>query len=164
MIQDEQGASRAPDAVALRKADHLEVRALFERYERLVAEGAAGETRRALAQDICVRLTVDITAEEEIFYPAACAAIGEQDVLCEATAMHRRARHLIADIVDMAPADPMLDERVKVLNERVDRHMAEEEGRLFARLRAAGSDLGGLGARMAARKGELMAEMLEVEG
>ena len=163
MIRDEQVASGAPDAVALRVADHLEVRALFDQYEKLVTEGAVGETRRALAQDICVRLTVDITAEEELFYPAARAAIGEQDVLCEATAMHRRARYLIADIVDMAPADPMLDESVKVLNERVDRHMVEEEGRLFARLRAAGSDLDVLGSRMAARKSELMAEMLEVE-
>jgi len=38
-----------------------------------------------------------------------------------------------------------------------------EPRRLFPRLRAAGSDLGTLGARMSKRKGELMAEMLEVE-
>ena len=52
-------------------ADHLEVNALFERYERLVTEGAVGEARRALAETICMALTVHITAEEELFYPAA---------------------------------------------------------------------------------------------
>jgi hypothetical protein len=166
MFQDQRVHAPSPgtDAVALRMADHLEVQGLFERYGTLVAEGAAGEARRDLAQDICVALTVHITAEEELFYPAAFAAIGAQDVLDEASTLHRSARHLIADIVDMAPLDPLLDATVKTLGERIDRHMQEEDAWLLPKLRGADLDLGALGARMAERKGELLAEMEVAEG
>ena len=160
MVQDKQaGVTSAPDAVALRLADHLEVNALFERYERLVTEGAVGEARRALAETICVALTVHITAEEELFYPAAREAIGTHDILHEATAAHHSARHLIADIVSMTTVDPQLDATVRVLRERVDHHIRQEEGLLFSKLKTAGLDLGALGARIAERKGELRAEM-----
>jgi hypothetical protein len=165
MFQDKrvQANSPASDALSLRMTDHREIQALFAQYDRLVTQGAIGEARRALAETICMTLTVHITAEEELFYPAAFGAIGDQDVLREAAAMHHSARHLIADIVDMTSSDPMLDTSIKLLNERVDHHMLEEQRRLFPRLRTAGSDLGLLGARITERKGELMAEMHETE-
>ena len=153
----------APDAVAMRLADHQELQALFGQYDRLVSDGAEGETRLALAETICVTLTVHITAEEELFYPAALGAMGAQDVLHEATAVRQGSRHLIADIVNMSPADPRLDATVKALGERVDRRMQEEAGRLFPKLRMTGMDLDTLGARIAERQGELMAEMEEAQ-
>ena len=162
MIEDKQVREASPataDAVALRLADHEEVKALFERYERLVTAGAMGETRHELAETICVALTVHITAEEELFYPAALGAIGAHDVLHKASAVHHSSRHLIADIVNMTPVDPRLDATVKALGEGVDQHMREEQGGLFPKLRTAGLDLGALGVRIAERKSELMAEM-----
>jgi len=165
MIQDKRvhAMSPAADAVALRMADHEEVKSLFARYDRLVIDGAAGESRHELAESICVALTVHITAEEELFHPAALGAIGAQDVLREATAAHLGARHLIADIVNMTPVDPLLDATVKALGQRVERHMRQQEEGLIPKLRAAGLDLGVLGARIAERKSELRAEMEEVE-
>jgi hypothetical protein len=164
MVQDKQAAvNSAPDAVALRMADHLEVDALFERYERLVSDGAVGAARRKLAETICVTLTVHITAEEELFYPAAREAIGTHDILHEASAVHHSARHLIADIVNMATVDPLLDATVRELRGRVGHHVRREEGLLFAKLKTAGVDLGALGARIVERKSELRAEMEEVE-
>jgi hypothetical protein len=151
--------SPAADAVALLMADHEEVKALFARYDRLVIDGAASESRHELAESICVALTVNITAEEEIFYPAACAATGAHDVLQETAIGHHGSRHLIADIVNMAAADPALDATVRVLGEGVDQRIREAQGRLFPKLMTAGVDLGALGARIAERKGELMAEM-----
>ena len=162
-VQDKQAVvTPGPDAVALRMADHLEVDALFERYERLVSDGAAGDARRKLAETICVTLTVQITAEEELFYPAAREAIGTHDILHEASAVHNDARHLIADIVNMATVDPLLDATVRELRGRVDHHIQREEGQLFSKLKTAGVDLGALGARIVERKNELRAEMEEV--
>jgi hypothetical protein len=63
--------------------------------------------------------------------------------------------------MNLTPADPLSDSTVKVPSQCVDHHVQEEESRLFAKLRKSGVDLGRLGARLAARKGELMAEMEE---
>lgn len=155
---------QAPDAVALVMADHQAVKALFDQYDGLVRNGAVGEARRELAETICITLTVDITAEEEVFYPAACAAVGAHDVLQDAAIGHHRSRHLIADIVNMTPGDPRLDETVRMLGQRVDQRMREAEGLLFPKLKTAAVDLNVLGARISERKGELMAEMEAVEG
>ena len=59
----------------------------------------------------------------------------------------------------MTTVDPQLDATVRVLRERVDHHIRQEEGLIFSKLKTAGLDLGALGARMAERKGELRAEM-----
>ena len=56
----------APDAVALLKADHTEVKKCFQAYDKLVkAEAGAGE-RKAMAEKICMMLTVHATIEDEI--------------------------------------------------------------------------------------------------
>ena len=56
----------APDAIALLKADHRAVEALFEDFKK--ARGAA--RKAAIVHQICVDLTVHTMIEEEIFYPA----------------------------------------------------------------------------------------------
>lgn len=164
MIRHPQAATGTPDVVAVRSAAYQQVRALFDRYDRLVADGAGVEARRALAEDICVQLTVHITADEELFYPAVRAAVRDEAVIGEAAAMHHGARHLIADIVDATSPEGMLDERVKGLRVRVDRHLEQEQRQLHPRLQAASADLGRLGARLVERRRELMAEMEALEG
>jgi hypothetical protein len=51
------------DAIALLKADHRKVEALFEKFEN--AKGA--KAKKALAAEICTELSVHATIEEEIF-------------------------------------------------------------------------------------------------
>jgi len=151
--------SGAHDAVELLKADHKEVKALFEQYKRLVDNEDVPEERQAVAQQICLLLTVHATAEEEIFYPAARAAIDEPDLLDEAEVEHASAKDLIAQIEAMDPNEALYDAKVIVLGEYVAHHVKEEEGEMFPKCKKADMDLAALGQAIETRKAELMEEL-----
>jgi len=148
------------DAIKLLTADHKEVKALFKEYEKLVKAEAGDDEKQALAEQICVMLTVHATAEEELFYPAARDALGDdEDLIDEADVEHSTAKELIAQIQGSTPDDPHFDAKVKVLGEYIDHHVKEEEGEIFPKAKKGGLDTAALGAEIAARKEELMAEM-----
>ena len=149
----------ARDAVELLKADHKEVKALFEQYKKLVESEETGGERQAVAQQICLLLTVHATAEEEIFYSAARAAIDESELLDEAEVEHASAKDLIAQIEAMNPDDALYDAKVIVLGEYIDHHVKEEEGEMFPKCRKSDMDLVALGEAIDARKAELLEEM-----
>jgi len=145
----------AQDAIALLKADHKEVAEMLEKFE------TARSTREKLAQQICMSLTVHAQIEEEIFYPAAREALGEEgeDLLDEAKVEHNSLKELIGHIEDSSPEDELFGAHVKVLGEYVKHHVKEEEGELFPKLRKSDMDLVEIGEQMAARKKELMSQM-----
>lgn len=145
----------ANDAIALLKADHKEVAEMFEKFE------TARSTKSKLAQQICVALTVHAQIEEEIFYPAAREALGDEgeDLLNEAEVEHNSLKELIGQIEGSNPDDELFDAHVKVLGEYVKHHVKEEEGQLFPKLRKSDMDLAEVGEQIAARKKELMSQM-----
>jgi hypothetical protein len=60
------------------------------------------------------------------------------------------------------PDDEFYDAKVKVLQEQIEHHVEEEERRLegmFSQARKAGLDMDALGAQLAARKVELLADI-----
>ena len=144
------------DAIALLKADHRKVAALFEDFQ--AAKGAAA--KQALAEKICLELTVHTKIEEDIFYPA-CEGAVEEDLLQEAYVEHDGAKVLIAEIEAGGPGDEFYDAKVKVLSEMIKHHVKEEEqpGGIFAQAKKGDEDLDAMGERMKARKDELMAEL-----
>ena len=147
------------DAVALLKADHREVEALFEKFENASGDGA----KQKIALNICQALTVHTELEEKIFYPACEGKVEEAD-LKEAYVEHDGAKVLIAEIEKGGPDDDYYEAKVKVLGEQIEHHVKEEEARMegiFAQARKAGLDMDALGDRMAARKAELMGEIAE---
>src|SRR4030095_7667921 len=77
MLKGARGAQdrseEATDAVSLLKADHKKVSSLLEEFEK-----AKGQRKDSIAQQICTELSVHAQIEEEIFYPAARAALGEE--------------------------------------------------------------------------------------
>ena len=154
-------AAAAPDATALLAADHREVHERFGEYERRADGGASAAELGPLAEEICNLLTVHATIEEEIFYPAAREAGVDSDLLDEAEVEHASAKALVAQIREMKAGDELYDAKVKVLGEYVDHHVAEEQDELFPKCRASAMDLAEVGARLAARKSELMSEMSE---
>lgn len=151
------GTKRDPDAVKLLKADHKEVKGLFDEYDKLVKAEADSATKQELATQICAMLTVHATIEEEIFYPAARQALEENgDLLDEAEVEHACAKDLIAQLEAASPDEPLYDAKVKVLSEYVQHHVDEEEGELFPKVKKTDLDLDELGEELSARKQALM--------
>ena len=149
------------DAIKLLTQDHEDVRRLFTEYERIAKLGAESSDRQALAERICMMLTVHATLEEEIFYPAAKDKGVEVDLLDEAEVEHASAKNLITQIRGMAPEDDLYDAKVKVLGEYIDHHVKEEQDEMFPKCRKAKLDVAGVAQVMAERRVELMAEISE---
>lgn len=148
-------APKTPDAVALLKADHRKVEDLFAQFEAARGDGR----KQALAEQICLELTVHAKIEEDIFYPA-CEGAVEDDLLKEAYVEHDSAKVLIAEIEAGGPDDEFYEAKVKVLSEMIEHHVEEEEKRvegMFSQARKAGLDMDALGAKMASEKTELVA-------
>lgn len=148
-------AKKPSDAIALLKADHKEVDAMFKAFEKTDDDAKKQE----LANNICLALTVHAQIEEEIFYPAAYEALDEDgdDLLDEAEVEHASCKALIAEIEAMSVGEPLFDAKVKVLGEYIKHHVEEEETELFPECRDAKMDLKALGEQLAMRKQELMA-------
>ena len=147
----------APDAIDLLDADHLAVHALFRSYRKLVRNGAPVPQRRALAEEICMELTIHARLEEELFYPAVREALNDEDVVDEAEAQHGSQREFVAQILSAAPQDELYDARMAVLEEYVDRHVRQEREQVFNRVLASRLDLQSLARSLTIRKEELRA-------
>lgn len=148
---------QAPDAIDLLDADHLHVHGLLQSYRELVRKRATPLQRRALAEEICLELTIHAKVEEEIFYPAMRDALRDEDVLDEAEEQHGSLRELVGQVLATAPQDALYDARVAVLADYVERHVRQEREQVFNRVLASRADLQSLGRAIAARKEELRA-------
>ena len=146
---------QAPDAIDLLDADHLSVHALFQSYRELVRTRADALQRRALAEEICMELTIHARLEEELFYPALRESLRDEDLIDEAEHQHGSQRELVAHILAAAPEDPLYDAKVAMLQEYVERHVRQEREQVFNRAFAARIDLQSLARSMTIRKEEL---------
>lgn len=146
---------QAPDAIDLLDADHLAVHAMFDTYHQLARTRAPALQRRALAEEICMELTIHARLEEELFYPAMREALGDEDLLDEAEDAHGSQRDFIAQILASAADDELYDARVALLAEYVQRHVRKEREEVFNRVLASRLDLHSLARRITQRKEEL---------
>jgi hemerythrin superfamily protein len=148
-------AKPAPkDAIALLKADHEAVSQLFAEYEKT----RSVPNKKTLVAEICTALSVHAQIEEEIFYPAVKTALKDKLLVPEATVEHASVKDLIAQLEGIEPDGEMYDAKVKVLSEFVKHHVKEEQNEMFTKAKASSLDLVELGARMAARKDDLLAQ------
>jgi hemerythrin superfamily protein len=145
--------TKAPDAVALLKADHRQVEQWFKEFE----SARSSTKKQQLATNICNALKVHTEIEEEIFYPAFLKATKDEDMHHEAIVEHDGAKKLIAEIEASSPADDYFDAKVTVLSEMIKHHVKEEEqpSGMFAEAKKSHMDLEELGRELAARKSEL---------
>src|SRR5258708_38569961 len=81
-----------------------------------------GGKKRALAEQICLELTVHTKIEEDIFYPA-CEGAVDEDLLKEAYVEHDAAKGLIAEIEAGGPDNAFYDAKVKVLSGLIEHHV-----------------------------------------
>ncbi|TFI58917.1 hemerythrin domain-containing protein [Sphingomonas parva] len=149
------------NAIQLLTADHREVEALFEQFEKAKDDSK----KERIARQICTELKIHAMIEEELFYPAFRGKISDDD-LDEAIVEHDGAKVLINDIEAGSPEAEFYDAKVKVLQEQIEHHVKEEEresGNIFSQARKTDVDLDALGEQMRARKQELMRQA-ESEG
>jgi hemerythrin superfamily protein len=139
--------------------DHKKVKALFKKFRALEEDARGQDEKAAVVKQICDALTVHAAIEEEIFYPAVRAAIDDPELIDEALVEHAGAKALIAQLREMTPDDQLFDAKVTVLGEQIDHHVEEEEGEIFPKTKKAKVDSEELGARLAARKQDLMTEL-----
>ncbi|MCU7373431.1 hemerythrin domain-containing protein [Paucibacter sp. O1-1] len=147
-------APTAQDATALLRADHKRVSELFASYEK----SRSVATKKQLVAQICTELSVHAQVEEEIFYPAVKKALKDKVLVPEATVEHASLKALIAQVEGIEPDGEMFDAKIKVLSEFVKHHVKEEQGEMFPKAKSTDLDMEALGAELAARKTELLAQ------
>jgi hypothetical protein len=150
-----QAPSRRQDAVTLLDDDHIAVKKLFTQFKTLHESGAGASQKEKLVQTICEELTIHMAIEEEIFYPAARRALGDDDLMDESTVEHAGAKNLIKELRGMHSGDPMYDAKVTVLGEQIDHHVEEEREEMFPKARQSDMDLVALRNALSERKAEL---------
>lgn len=145
------------NALELLKQDHAKVKQSFKEFEKMDHEDAA--TIQEMVRAVCAELKAHTTIEEEIFYPAVRAAIEDEDLMNEAQVEHASAKDLIAQLEGMQPDDPLYSATFTVLGEYVLHHVKEEESEMFPQVRKAKLDLEELGAKIMARKQQILESM-----
>ena len=149
-------SKKLQDAIELLDADHRSAKALFDQFKQLSEHKAGGAKRKALAEQICLELTIHMRLEEEIFYPPVREAIRDDDLLDQAEVEHTGAKELIGQILAMKPEDELYDAKVTVLGEYVQHHVRQEREEMFPKVRKCGN-LALLGEQLRVRKQELQA-------
>lgn len=148
--------SSAEDVLDLLSIDQDELLELFDRYDALVADGAAPGRRRELAEEICSLLAVHVELKRDILHPAAREALADEGSIDESAEADAGLDATIEDIQSGDPTEPGYDAAVRVLQELFVEGVDEERTTLFPRLRESSLDLVELGSRLAARAEELL--------
>ena len=143
------------NAVNLLKADHKQVKGLFEQFR--AASDGAHKKKQGIAEQVFTDLQIHTTLEEELFYPAVQAVSKDlaEDV-GESLEEHHVVKLLVSELQELAPEAEQYDAKFTVLMENVEHHVEEEEGEMFPEAEEKlGPKLEALGDRMAKRKDEL---------
>ena len=137
-------------AISILKKDHTTVKGLFDQFEN--AETPARKT--AIIDEALAELKIHALLEEEIFYPAVRAHVGN-DLMNEADEEHHVAKVLIAELDASGKENDHRDAKFTVLSESVRHHIKEEEHEMLPKAKKLDIDFLALGQRMLARKQEL---------
>jgi len=142
-----------PLAIRVLKDEHHVFRNLFDD-----VENAKDDELPRIAAELCMRLAVHMTIEEEILYPALKPVIGE-DEINEGIVEHASAKNLVAEIEQLSGKEELYRAKLHVLGEETMHHVDEEDEELFVDATKAHGDgkidLDALGERLRARQAEL---------
>lgn len=148
-----------PKAIALLKEEHLVFRQLFDR-----AEEAEGEELVEVAEELCMRLGVHMTLEEEILYPALREIVDTEEVN-EGIVEHQSGKTIVAELEQLDGTEELFKTKVHVLGEVTMHHVDEEDEDMFEDAKAAHRqgkiDLDALGETLRARQQELYDNIAE---
>lgn len=121
------------NAVRLLEQQHQDVRELFSLFEK--ARDSIDKDR--ICQQLADNLAAHMVIEEQIFYPAAFAAMDDESQLQEALAEHQEAKDILVAILDMDMSLGAKDfeQQMSLLQQKIEHHVEEEENEVFKRAR-----------------------------
>lgn len=152
---DTHGASAARhELVDLLKRDHERMLRAFREFDHLDSLQACQQ----VVQRTCAELKVHAAIEEELFYPAVRAGLGEADLVDEAEIEHRSIGTLVEYIELLPPQDLKYKASFRVLGDYVSHHVRDEETEMFPLLVDAEVDWLALADAIAQRRAELCDE------
>jgi hemerythrin superfamily protein len=151
------------DATLLLKKDHETVRDLFRAFAEA---GSDADARRSLFRNIRHELQTHSRVEEHVFYPAVMRLRAEpaREAVRDALEDHHLMDGLLAELDQLEPDDARYGEKMRSLQESVERHIDSEEEALFAQARIHLTDerLERLGRDMAVLRESLLGDALDV--
>ena len=118
------------DAIDLLLRQHREM----EKALAHVLEASEEATEKTLFAALADQLTMHMTAEEQVFYPAVRARRTE-DILLESLEEHLSLKRLLADLLELDPSAQTFESKFKVLKEQTEHHHGEEEENLFPKVK-----------------------------
>jgi hemerythrin-like domain-containing protein len=155
--------SSCADALDMLSRGHEQTRALADECRRFAHHVSGEPAMQEVAEALCRAIHRMAALEEELFFPAARAALEASQLVDLAELEHATARQIIRQMQAADPREARYEALVIALTECVERHARHEQGQLFPRLRESGLDMQALEQRLNARLAALDDDVLEVE-
>lgn len=146
-------ASPCADALDRLSRGHEQTRALAAECRRVARHACAGAPMQEVAERLCRAIDRMAALEEELFFPAARAALEASSLVDLAELEHATARQIIRQLQATDPREARYEALVIALTDCVERHARHERAQLFPRLRESGLDMHALEQRLQARLG-----------
>ncbi|MFL6697019.1 MAG: hemerythrin domain-containing protein [Vitreoscilla sp.] len=151
------------DALEILSRGHEQTRALADECRRVGHRISADPAMQDLAEALCRAIHRMAALEEELFFPAARAALEASDLVDLAELEHATAREIIRQLQHAEPGEPRYEALVLALTGCVERHARHEQAQLFPRLRESCLDLDALGQQLNERLAAQDDDLLTVE-
>ena len=152
-----------PDALDMLSHGHEQTRALADECRRFAHHVSGEPAMQEVAEALCRAIRRMAALEEELFFPAARAALEASQLVDLAELEHATARQIIRQMQGADPREARYEALVLALTECVERHARHEEAQLFPRLRESGLDMHALEQRLNERLAMHDDEVLAVE-
>jgi hemerythrin superfamily protein len=123
-------ASQEPsDALALLKAEHRLVNALFTQYE----SAADISTKQMIAEQVFTALEIHGQLEDDVFYPAYETMTGKNgtQLVADSRLAHEHVKELLIELRDIDLDEETFEAKFQELMHTVEQHVAQEEGEMF---------------------------------
>ena len=156
-------ASSCADALDRLSHGHEQTRALADECRRFARHVACDPAMQDVAEALCRAIHRMAALEEELFFPAARAALQGSALVDLAELEHATARQIIRQLQATDPREPRYEALVLALTECVERHARHEQAQLFPRLRESGLDMQALEQRLDERLAQQDDDVFEVD-
>ena len=143
--------SPCADALDRLSQGHEQTRALADECRRFARHASGDAAMRDVAEALCRAIHRMAALEEELFFPAARAALEASQLVDLAELEHATARQIIRQLQCADPREARYEALVLALTECVERHARHEQAQLFPRLRKSCLDMEALEQKLSQR-------------